>query len=328
MARPPQGKQRYYLSTTATRAGLRLGDLGQRATSPSREWDTLPRSDGLKFVALQPDLVPTGPQPPEAFEQTLMQLAVQVGHTLEDFTTGRLTDNRDVLSGDLITVFRLLVQAANDAGVSLAEAACENLGKIFSRWPIEKIYPALFDDHNDPDEQFPRLIEIEIFEKEVGGNTYVYQRCNGIKIGDRLTDNKIEEDDYRFHDVFHLAYAAVLGWSPVIRSLFRVKRKSNPKIDDAEDGARAILIEEGIATWIFNHAHRLNFFENVPRLDYGLLKAVRELVRAYKVELCPLWLWEEAILEGYKVFRALRHHRRGRVVADLGRRTLTFQEIP
>ncbi len=81
----------WYLSTTATRAGLRLGDLGQRATSPSREWDTLPPSDGLEFVALQPDVVPTGPKPPEAFEQTLMQLAVQVGHTLEDFTTGRLT---------------------------------------------------------------------------------------------------------------------------------------------------------------------------------------------------------------------------------------------
>jgi hypothetical protein len=169
---------------------------------------------------------------------------------------------------------------------------------------------------------------MEIFEKEVGGNIYVYQRCNGIKIGDRLTDNKIEEDDYRFHDVFHLAYAAILGWLPVILGLFRVKRKSNPKIDDAEDGARAILIEEGVSTWIFNHAYRLNFFENMHRLDYGLLKAVRELVRGYEVERCPLWLWEQAILEGYKVFRALRYHRRGIVVADLGKRTLTFQEMP
>jgi hypothetical protein len=109
--------------------------------------------------------------------------------------------------------------------------------------------------------------------------------------------------------------------------MMRVKRKSNPKIDDAEDGARAILIEEGIATWIFNHAHRLNFFENVPRLDYGLLKAVREFVRGYEVEHCPLWLWEEAILEGYKVFRALRHHRQGIIVADLSSRTLTFKEM-
>ena len=112
-----------------------------------------------------------------------------------------------------------------------------------------------------------------------------------------------------------MSYAALLGWSPVIRSLFRVKRKSQPKIDETEDGARAILIEEGVSTWIFNHAHRLNFFEHMDRLDYGLLKAVRELVRGYEAEHCPLWLWEDAILEGYRVFRMLRRYRRGIVVA-------------
>ncbi len=71
------------------------------------------------------------------------------------------------------------------------------------------------------------------------------QRSRGVYVGDRLTDNAIEPDDYRFHDVFHYAYVAVLGWSPVIRALLRRKRKSDPKLDDAEDGARAILIEEG-----------------------------------------------------------------------------------
>ena len=203
-----------------------------------------------------------------------------------------------------------------------------NLDKIFDRWPAEKKYPKHFDEQFDLDEQLPRLIEMEIFEKEVGGKIYVFQRCNGIKIGDRLTDNKIEEDDYRFHDVFHLAYAAILGWSPVTRSLFRVKRKSSPKIDESEDGARAALIEEGVATWIFNHAERLNYFENMQRLDYGLLKAIRELVRGYEAEHCPLWLWEEAILESYKVFRALRCYRRGVVVANLNERTLIFKEMP
>jgi hypothetical protein len=34
----------------------------------------------------------------------------------------------------------------------------------------------------------------------------------------------------------------------VIRSLLRLKRKSVPKLDDVEDGARAILIEEGVTT--------------------------------------------------------------------------------
>ena len=53
-------------------------------------------------------------------------------------------------------------------------------------------------------------------------------------------------------------------------------------IDEAEDGARAILVEEGIATWIFNHAQRLAFFEDLEALDYGLLKAVRDFVRAMR----------------------------------------------
>jgi NTP pyrophosphatase (non-canonical NTP hydrolase) len=318
----------WYLSATASRVGLRLSHLGQRAVSPSDHWDIFPEGDDPAFLGLQPNVTHTGPKPPEAFEQTLMTLAGHVGHTLAEYTAGRLTNNRDALSGDLLAIFRLLIQAAKEADVSLADAAYGNLVKIFDRWPVEKTYPELFDTAFDQDEQLPRLIKMELYEKTIGDNLYVYQRCNGIKVGDRLTDNKIEGDDYRFHDVFHLSYAALLGWSPVIRSLFRVKRKSRPKIDETEDGARAILIEEGVSTWIFNHAHRLNFFENVDRIDYGLLKAVRELVRGYEAEQCPLWLWEDTILEGYKVFWMLRRYRRGIVVADLINRKIIFEEMP
>ena len=168
---------------------------------------------------------------------------------------------------------------------------------------------------------------MQIFERKVKNRTYVFLRCNGINIGDRLTDNKLETDDYRFHDVFHVSYAAILGWSPVMRALFRVKRKSRPELDEAEDGARAILIEEGISTWVFNHATRLNYFENLESLDYGLLKAVRELVSGYEAERCPLWLWEEAILRGYQVFRQFRKYRSGTVIADLTKRTITFEKM-
>src|SRR5205085_2906837 len=116
-------------------------------------------------------------------------------------------------------------------------------------------------------EQLPRKLTVEIFEREVGGQTYVFQSCNGINLGDRLTDNAMTPDDYRFHDVFHYAYAAVLGWSPVLRSLMRLKRKSDPLIDEAQDGARAVLIEEGIATWIFGQAKRTGFFSEMNAGD-------------------------------------------------------------
>lgn len=224
-------------------------------------------------------------------------------------------------------ILMLLVRVANEAGVALADAAQANLRKIFDRWPLSRTYPPLFDERDDPDEQIPRQITMTIYERTVGGTTYVYQKCNGIKIGDRITDNILDEDDYRFHDVFHLSYAAHLGWSPVVRSLFRVKRKSKPRIDEAEDGARAILIEEGVSTWIFNHAKRLNYFANLKTVDYGLLKAIRELVKGYESEKCPLWLWEDAILRGYDIFRLLCEQRQGLINVDLRKRTLEFESI-
>jgi NTP pyrophosphatase (non-canonical NTP hydrolase) len=313
----------WYFANLASRAGIDLAEVGARLVgSPAETVQPLAFSD---LQSARPDGQPAAQAD---FEGTLMRLAGEVGKLVADFGAGRLSGNRTALAGYMQSIFRALIDAANDAAVSLPEAAHGNLHKIFDRWPLERIYPPLFDEADDAAEQLPRRIEMQIFERTVNDQTYVYLRCNEINIGDRLTDNKLEKDDYRFHDVFHLAYAAILGWSPVMRALFRVKRKSRPEIDEGEDGARAILIEEGVSTWIFNHAEPLNFFENLTSVDYGLLKAVRELVKGYEAEQCPLWLWEEAILKGYEMFRSLRQHRRGLIVADLNERTITFEELP
>jgi len=135
---------------------------------------------------------------------------------------------------------------------------------------------------------------------------------------------------YRFHDVFHYAYAAVLTWSPVTRSLLRLKRKSKPKIDEVEDGARATLIEEGIATSIFGQAKQLDFFAGLKRgdLSFDMLKAIRQFVAGYEAQRCPLWLWEDAILQGYEAFRFLRKHRRARLTIDMGQRKLLIGDLP
>jgi len=55
---------------------------------------------------------------------------------------------------------------------------------------------------------------------------------------------------------------------------------------------------------------------------------VHELVRGYEVESRPLWQWERAILEGFRVFRELKKHRNGAVVIDLTKRTIEFEELP
>lgn len=214
--------------------------------------------------------------------------------------------------------------------MTLEGAALKNLQKIFDRWPRERIYPPPSDEGMDAEEQLPRKMQIDVYERTVRGQVYVFQRSRGVYVGDRLTDNANEPDDYRFHDVFHYAYVAVLGWSPVIRALLRLKRKSDPKLDDAEDGARAILIEEGVTSWLFGQAQQLNFFDGVKRggLPLDMLKHVRQFVSGYEADRCPLWLWEEAILQGYEAFRFLQKNRRARIGIDFAQRRLRIKELP
>ena len=59
-------------------------------------------------------------------------------------------------------------------------------------------------------------------------------------------------------------------------------------------------------------------------MDYDLLKMISELVRGFEVEDVPLWQWEAAILNGYRVFRALRDNGGGTVSADLVNRHLHY----
>lgn len=214
--------------------------------------------------------------------------------------------------------------------LKLEDVARDNLIKIHGRWPgTEPRYVELFDSKYPEHERLPRLLPMEFVERATARGTYVVQRLNGVYIGDRLTDNSNEPDDYRFHDVFHLAYAAHLGWSPVIRALLKRKRKSDQPVDENEDGARAMIIEEGIATWIFNHAKKRDFYEDVPagKLDYGLLKQVQSMVSGYEVDACPLWQWERAILDGFRVFREMRkkEHRGGIVTVNMDDHTLSFE---
>jgi hypothetical protein len=259
-----------------------------------------------RFIELQPDIKSAPPEPTQAFENTLLDLAGEVGTVLSYYQAGRISNNQAALKGRLVAVLRVLVRASNEAGVTLGEAAQSNLKKISDRWPTEYLNPDPFDKDDKPFEQLPRSLTIDVFEQEVGGKLYVFQQCNGINTGDRLTDNALEPDDYRFHDVFHYAYAAVLTWSPVTRSLLRLKRKSKPIIDEAEDGARAVLIEEGVATWIFGQAKQLKFFAGLKRgdLSFDMLKAIRQFVTGYEPERCQRSKAATAARHRQKITRA------------------------
>lgn len=283
----------------------------------------------LPFMVLQPQHSLPMNTPSAQFEKTLLRLTAATGE-LAAAVDGSHGD-RPLLQTRLANVLSHLVQAANEAEVLLEDAARANISKTEDRWPQERRYPELFDSSFPADEQLPRSLTIDIYER-VGSNekSYVLQSCNGLFIGDRLTDNIMKPDDYRFHDVFHYAYAAVLGWSPVTRALLKRKRKSIGRVDEGEDGARAVLIEEGIATYIFGVAKEFKFFadQQPGDLSLTLLKNVRQFVRGYEVDSSPLWLWEEAILQGNNAFRFLGENRRGRITVDVERRSLSIEELP
>lgn len=207
----------WYFTNLATRASLRLSNIAQAALQA----DKASNGDHTTFASIQATSTSNASLDSKEFEKAVIKLSGQVGLLLNDFSLGKLESKTHLVSTYLTGIFGALVSAARAAGVSLHETAKANLSKINSRWPLRREYSDLFDDAFDEIERLPRRVEMQIIENEVAGKTYVIQRCNDINIGSRLTGNKVSADDYRFHDVFHLGYAAILGWSPVIRALFK-----------------------------------------------------------------------------------------------------------
>jgi NTP pyrophosphatase (non-canonical NTP hydrolase) len=181
-----------------------------------------------------------------------------------------------------------------------------------------------FDDDFPLEERLPVRFKIVITQRESGQS---YLQYSGVFVGDPLTDNIADQDGYRFHDVFHFAYAAVLNWSPVFRALLKQKRKSNKRYDEEQDGGRAVVVEEGLTAWIFSRAKKLDFFADQRSLSFDMLKTVEQFVQGYEVDQCPLSLWERAILQGYQVFRKVHKNNGGIVYGDLTTRSIKYRPI-
>ncbi|MFW1955174.1 pyrophosphatase [Acinetobacter guillouiae] len=207
--------------------------------------------------------------------------------------------------------------------ISFLEIVQLNILKTSSRFLGSENEPNNFDEGFDEDEQIPKEFEIDIVLK----NNKTYMKWNGVRIGDPLTDNHASKDGYKYHDVFHLAYGAILHWSPVFRALIKHKRKSNPFIDETQDGGRAIVIEEGISVWLYSQAKEHDFFKDTSNLSYDILKTIQQFVKGYEVERCSLALWEKAILEGYKVFNQVKEKGQGKIIGNLERRTIEYREF-
>lgn len=268
-----------------------------------------------------------------------------------------LAANREFLREELGDLLWYVAAVATAFGLDLEEIAATNLQRTRDRYPTEHPPRRLdrlptFDADYPPHESFPRRLVVAFAEhplpsgRTAAALTLVGAEPNafpngriatasgrqigfqvGVELGDPLTDNSRRVDAYRFHDAIHLGFLAVLNWSPTLRALLRLKRKSNPETDECEDGARAIFAEEGLAAVLSRLAKRRTGFLSETSIDGEVIEVAKAAAVDLEVEPLPAWLWRSAICQGFRAMHKLDGNGGGYLVADLDARTLTYEKV-
>jgi NTP pyrophosphatase (non-canonical NTP hydrolase) len=224
--------------------------------------------------------------------------------------------------GDLLWY---VANVATKFDLDLAQVAEQNLAKCEGRWgklPDREPFDAGFPDA----ERIPRQFSIDFLTYHDEENSpRVRVMYKGKQFGDDLNDNSHTKDGYGYHDVIHLAFAATLGWSPLVRKMLKAKRKSNPKVDQIEDGGRAIATEEGLSAMIFAYARDYNFLEGKSSVSTELLRMIKNMAMHLEVSVCTPGEWEQAIIQGFTVWREVKKLRGGTVDVDLRKRCMSLR---
>lgn len=267
-----------------------------------------------------------------------------------------LTANREFLHERLGGLLWYLSAVATAFRLDLEDVAASTVQRSHDRYPTQPgghnlTALPVFDTRFPPEERFPRQLTVAVAELPlvsgraaatltlidavpnafpdgplpVNGKARGYQL--GVPLGDPLTDNSRRSDAYRFHDAIHLGFMAVLNWSPTMRSILRLKRKSNALVDECEDGARAIFAEEGLAAILSRLAVRRMGFLSDTNIDGEVIEVARAATTDLEVESLPAWLWQRAIQQGFQAMHQLATNEGGYLVADLDQRRLTYRKV-
>ncbi|TCS38378.1 MazG-like nucleotide pyrophosphohydrolase family protein [Paucimonas lemoignei] len=257
---------------------------------------------------------------------SLLGLVGEIGDLHSTYKKGLLHNQHPVfrreVAEELGDILWYVASLATRNKLSLEDIARANLvkaGQLFDTGQKTE-----FDRGYEEDERFPRNFSVVFEEKKVGDAVQVKICINNVYVGNGLDDNAHADDGYRYHDVFHLAYTAILGWSPVIRALLRRKRKSDDDIDRIEDGARAIFLEEAISVFVFNQAAERNYYRDINSIDTGMLKTIKKLSANLEVKQCTAKQWQEAIFQGYAMFHLLKENGGGTISVDLDARSISY----
>lgn len=285
-----------------------------------------------QIAALETEQLSSGgsaDEPTAGLVVPLLGLAGEVGQLLTEYKK-HLRDGhahsafKERVSEELGDLLWYVANVASKFELDLDEVAARNLIKTTQMWPKPPRLPYRFDSGLPAPEMLPRVLVVEFAETTIDGRPQVRVSVNGEVLGSLLSDNAYDPDGYRFHDAFHLAYAAILGWSPNLRAFLKRKRKSLPLVDEVEDGGRARILEEAIAALAFDYAAAHGFLEGVAELDYRLLRTIKSMTAHLEVSACSAADWQHAILAGFSVWRRLMRDRGGVVRIDLDARSIEF----
>lgn len=299
---------------------------------------------------------------PQAAVAPMLGLASETGSILNVYKKYLrdgidLAANREFLREELGDLLWYASAVATACDLDLDEIAATNLERTRDRYPAAGPAPRLdnlpvFDADCPPEERLPRRLVVSFVERlSASGRptvtmTLVDAEPNafpegpvaanagkragflvGAALGDLLTDNSRNRDAYRFHDAIHMGFLAVLNWSPTVRALLRLKRKSNPEADECEDGARAIFAEEGLAAVLSRLAKRRTSFLSETSIDGEVIEIAKAAASDLEVESLPAWLWRSAIHQGFRAMHQLAHNRGGYLIANLDMRAVTYQKV-
>jgi hypothetical protein len=263
----------------------------------------------------------------------LLGLAGEIGALIAEYKKKIRPDGAgyvgfdEVIRIELGDILWYLASLTSKSGLTLGEIAVANLAKTRARWlPGDSGPPTSYDDGMPDGQRLPRRFEAVFTTYVKDGLTKCSMTIGGEEFGDPIDDNTRYEDSYRFHDVFHLSHAAILGWSPVLRLLVSRKRRDDDR-DRTEDGARAIAAEESVTAMVFAFAERWNYFSEAEHVDETILNAAKAVTSRLEVGGRTSAEWERAILAGYAVWRDLRDNNGGRIIVDLDTSTIEYAPV-
>lgn len=270
----------------------------------------------------------------------LLGLAGEVGQLIAEYKKRQRDVHgyrafREEVSEELGDILWYAAALARSNGLNLGDIAQRNLAKTNDLFrsgdtlePHEPFDVELPEDQRFPDRLTVTLVENQETSRRGEPLLRVRMYTGESALGDPLDDNSEHDDAYRYHDVFHLAHMALLGWSPVMRRLLDRKRWQQPAIDRIQDGGRAAAIEEGLTAYVFTMAGDHSYFANLEHVPPSILKVCTKMTAHLEVSGRSIADWHQAILVGYRAFRHVVDNRGGTLTADLIGRTLTYDAPP